>query len=83
MSNSRSVEMEKINAKIVAIEEEIEKIKQKVIKLENEDTDTTLRAERLAFIIALTTVEAALINKKAALINEEVYLMRLSTGAID
>ena len=76
MSNSRSVEMEKINAKIVAIEEEIEKIKQKVIKLENEDTDTTLRAERLAFIIALT-------NEKAALTNEKVELMRLSAGTID
>ena len=63
------------NEKIVAIEKEIEKIKQKVIKLENEDTDTTLRAERLAFIIALT-------NEKVALTNEKVELMRLSAGTV-
>ena len=55
--------MEEINEKIVAIEVEIEKIIQKVIKLDIEDTDTILRADRLpAFIIALTTKEAALTN---------------------
>ena len=70
------MEMEKINEKIVAMEVEIEKIKRKVVKLENEDTDTTLRAERLAFIIALT-------NEKAALTNEKVELMGLSAGTVD